>query len=391
MKRFVIFLAAVTLAACASDQTKRPHEASASLTKDEPSPVGVIPTALLHDTQRNKDLDISIEYPTRAGTYPVIIFSHGYGATNRDYEPLVDFWTGRGFVVIRPAHADAGALREAMRAMAPPQRGNDERGDRRRRGQQAQPLQPAPFRANPAEAFWEKEREPQWRDRARDITQIIDSLGALEERFPELKGKMDRVKIGVGGQGYGAFIALLVAGAKTSGNAPLQVGDARVTAVIAMSPEGIAANRELSAESFRDIKVPVMFMTGSRDFGAVETETPEWRKTAYENSPAGDKYFVLIEGARYSTFSGMAPALADTIEAPMIQQPIVDPRTGQVLAPAPGQPRSSGAYFSDRGLFERVRSISLSFWNAYLKNDAKAKESLTPTTQPAGNVTVEKK
>ena len=43
--------------------------------------------------------------------------------------------------------------------------------------------------------------------------------------------------------------------------------------------------------SWRDVKVPAMFMTGSRDYGANETEGPDWRRTAYENAPAGDKYF----------------------------------------------------------------------------------------------------
>ena len=109
MKRILITLAALAIAACASDQAKKPEGAKASLADNELSPVGVIPTALLHDAQRNKDLDISLEYPTRGGPFPVIIFSHGYGASNRGYESLVAYWTGHGYVVIRPAHADAGA------------------------------------------------------------------------------------------------------------------------------------------------------------------------------------------------------------------------------------------------------------------------------------------
>src|SRR5438045_56874 len=117
MKRILISLAAVAVAACASDQAKKPEGAKASLAENELSPVGVIPTALLHDAQRNKDLDISVEYPTRGGPFPVIILSHGYGASSRGYESLVANWTGHGYVVIRPSHADAGAIREAPRDM----------------------------------------------------------------------------------------------------------------------------------------------------------------------------------------------------------------------------------------------------------------------------------
>jgi len=40
------------------------------------SPVGVIPSAILHDGARNKNLEVSIDYPTRGtGPFPIIIFS----------------------------------------------------------------------------------------------------------------------------------------------------------------------------------------------------------------------------------------------------------------------------------------------------------------------------
>ncbi len=396
MKRFVIALAALAVAACASDQTKKPETGKASLAENELSPVGVIPTALLHDAQRNKDLDISVEYPTRGGPFPVIIFSHDYGAPNRGYESMVANWTGHGYVVIRPAHADAGALRAPSREIPattsqqqreqPPQQGEQSRG---RRGQQQAAQTPPPFRPNPAEEIWDKQREPQWRDRARDVSLVIDSLADLEERFPELKGKMDRAKVGVSGHGYGAFTALLVGGMR-AGN--VQAGDARVTAVLAMSPPGVAANRGLTAESWRDVKAPAMFMTGSRDFGGVETETPEWRKTAFENSPTGDKYFVLLEGARSSTFTGMAPLMAEQSYQPTTTSiPVVDPRTGQVMQQYPSTQRmNSGTFISERALFDRIRSIALTFWDAYLKADAKVKERLA-AGQFGTNVTVEKK
>src|SRR5213592_3089863 len=159
MKRILISLAALAVAACASDQPKKPQASAASLAEGETSPVGVIPTTLLHDAQRNKDLDISIQYPTRSGPFPVIIFSHGYGGSNRGYESLLANWTSHGYVVIRPSHADTGALREAMRELTAERR--EERNAQppattRRRGEQT-PAQPPPFRPNPMEAIWEKE------------------------------------------------------------------------------------------------------------------------------------------------------------------------------------------------------------------------------------------
>src|SRR5437762_777359 len=65
-----------------------------------PSPVGVIPSAMLHDAARNKDVEFSIDYPTRGGPFPIIVFSHGYGSSDHAYEPLISYWTGNGYVCI---------------------------------------------------------------------------------------------------------------------------------------------------------------------------------------------------------------------------------------------------------------------------------------------------
>src|SRR4051794_40041807 len=104
MKRFLIAVAALAFAACATNKPKPANVAegtAAAVPDGEVSPVGVIPTTLLHDAQRNKDLDISIEYPTRGGPSPIVIFSPGYGGSPRGYESMVASWTSHGYVIIR--------------------------------------------------------------------------------------------------------------------------------------------------------------------------------------------------------------------------------------------------------------------------------------------------
>src|SRR5947199_6158498 len=111
MKKFLISLAALAVLACASDQTKKPETDKSSSKEGELSPVGVIPTTLLHDAQRNKDVDISIEYPTRgSGPFPVIFDSKTYGISHRLGEALVANLPGYGYVVSRTVHADACAI-----------------------------------------------------------------------------------------------------------------------------------------------------------------------------------------------------------------------------------------------------------------------------------------
>ncbi|HEY6843256.1 MAG TPA: hypothetical protein VI391_03750, partial [Thermoanaerobaculia bacterium] len=309
MKRFFPLLLLVA-AACASNPSQNATQQVAmkignySADMGE-SPVGVIPVATLHDAARNKDVGLSIDYPTRGGSFPVIVFSPGYGLSSRSYEPLVAYWVSNGYVVIRPSHADAGQIKETPQDVVPPSMPQNRGRNQRRPSQQGTviPLQ----QNNPAEQIWDREREPQWQARVADVELIINSLDTLEHQFPELAGKMDHSKLGVGGHGYGAFTALLLGGMH-AGN--LSLADSRVKAIVAFSPPGVSATRDLTAQSFAGIHAPTLFMTGSNDRGANESENADWRKQSFENSPSGDKYFVLIDGARYSSFTGQAGIFA---------------------------------------------------------------------------------
>src|SRR4051794_36238754 len=138
MKRVFVTLALIAAAGCASSpqqktqQPAAPSYAPAYAFEMGSSPVGVIASALLRDATRNKDVEVSIEYPTRGtGPFPIIIFSPGYGGSSHGYEGLISYWTSYGYVCIRPMHSDAGALGDAMRDLLAMRR-----EDRQTRGQQ---------------------------------------------------------------------------------------------------------------------------------------------------------------------------------------------------------------------------------------------------------------
>lgn len=336
-----------------------------------PSPVGVIPVAMLHDAARNKDIEYSVEYPTRGGPFPVIVFSPGYGLSDRSYEPLVSYWTSNGYVVIRPSHADAGLIKETPQDVPPPAVPQN-RGRNPRAAQQGVviPLQ----QNNPAEQIWDREREPQWQARAADVEAILSSLDAIERQFPELAGKMDHSKIGVGGHGYGAFTALLIGGMRAGSLAP---ADSRVKAIVAFSPPGISSARDLTAESFTGLRAPVLFMTGSNDRGGNESENAAWRKQSFENSPAGDKYFVQIDAARYASFTGQVGVFA--MDTPMsMPTTMTDPYGRPIPVQQPQQSRGGVVFANSRSIFGTIKITSLAFWDAYLKNDASARDLLQP-------------
>jgi predicted dienelactone hydrolase len=117
------------------------------------SPVGVIPEGTVRDTQRDKDVLFTVEYPTRPGSYPLILFSHGFGATRQAYVGLSAHWASQGYVVIKPAHSDSGKIQSGAGAEA-----------------------------------WRDQTPADWRNRVRDVTAIIDGLDKIEESYPELKG-----------------------------------------------------------------------------------------------------------------------------------------------------------------------------------------------------------
>ncbi|HWW62738.1 MAG TPA: hypothetical protein VN181_15290 [Thermoanaerobaculia bacterium] len=335
------------------------------------SPVGVIPDAVLHDAQRNKDLHLSIDYPTKAGSYPVIVFSHAVGSSQRGYVGLSAQWASYGYIVIRPWHADA-----ATTAIV-----------------------------NDAVEDWTKQTADDLRNRVRDMTLVLDSLGELESKYPELEKKLDREKIGVGGHAYGALTALVIGGMRTfpAGQAT-SYADPRVKAVLAMSPQGTNASKGITRDSWATIKVPVLYMTGSNDNGTEENETPAWRHEAFESSPAGDKWFVSLADARQMTFAGRfgisdqeARRRADA-SGPAVNPAPRDPRDPRDPGVDPSQAqmrnRSRGSALSsfdrDRNIFNVVKATTTAFFDAYLRNEKAAKDYLDKLGQRT-DLTVEKK
>jgi hypothetical protein len=57
----------------------------------------------------------------------------------------------------------------------------------------------------------------------------------------------------------------------------------------------------------------------------------------------------------------------------------------------PQQNPQRAATFVNRGPFNTIKITSLAFWDAYLKNDATARELLTPEKLLARGVTLEKR
>ena len=261
----------------------------------------------LHDPARNKTIPIKIYYPSAAGQFPVIIFSHGALASKDAYSGLGEYWASYGYVSIHLSHADSvadsgfrGTLRQAL--------------------------------SNPLA----------WENRPEDVSFIIDSLAHVENFAPLIVGKLDLHHIGVGGHSFGAYTAALIGGARIllpGTAAPRSFADSRVSVIVLLSPQGEGI-MGLSAHSWDDVHVPMLLMYGSRDFGPFG-EPPVWRSEAFAKGPAGNKYEVELEGGTHMGFAGLLRDKDHRVQ-----------------------------------VFQCAQIETLAFWDAYLKQDPKARQYL---------------
>lgn len=268
-----------------------------------PIKIATVSDLVLHDAKRNKDLHVRINYPQGGGPYPVIVFSHGAWGSSDGYTMLTELWASHGYVTIQPDHADSRKLGVRI-------------GDR------------SVFR--------------DWQQRPADVSFILDALTEIEEKVPELKGKMDTKRIGMSGHSYGANTAQLVGGARAFlGGREVSYADPRVTAVALLSGQG--PGEMLTEKSWEHFTNPLLVMTGSRD-GPTRTGQPaEWRRMPYELSPPGDKYLAWVEGMDHG-FGGVS-GLKDGLYK----------------------------FQSNAEHIRYTKMITLAFWDAFLKDDAEAK------------------
>ncbi|GIV09725.1 MAG: hypothetical protein KatS3mg019_1816 [Fimbriimonadales bacterium] len=282
---------------------------------DGPYAVRAVPTIILHDAKRGKDLQLRMTYPDGKGSFPIIIWSHGATATKDLYQPLIRYWASHGYVCIQPNHSDSVALTGRAR------------------------LTPDTLR--------------DWESRPQDIRFILDSLDALEAKVPELKGKLNRKAIGVGGHSFGAHTTQLLAGATTINNGERKShGDKRPTAFLLISPQGIGRQMGgLDAQSWETLTRPFLLITGTNDRG-LTGESWEWRLDPYKYARSKEKYLLVIEGAWHG-FGGITGLRG-------------------------GAFRNAGAENPTHRMY--VKTASLAFWDAYLKNDPTAKRFLQSDT-----------
>lgn len=263
-----------------------------------------------NDAGRSREIPYKIYAPANpTGPCPVIIFSHGLGGSRDGYGYLGSFWASNGYVSIHIQHhgSDDAVWRDAPVA------------DRMKSmNASAMSLQNAI-------------------DRPRDVSFAIDQLTNLVS----LRGHLDTNRIGVAGHSFGAYTTMAVAGQSATRRGGL-FRDPRVKAAIAMSTP---TPRPVTDAAMRDVKIPVLHMTGTRDTSPVgQPQKPEDRRSPFDHTRNADAFLVIFAGGDHMVFSG-ARWKGDS-----------DPN-------------------DDRN-HQLIQAGTLAFWDAYLRDDVRAKKWL---------------
>ncbi len=273
----------------------------------------------LTDPKHTQPLQLRVTYPKTPGDkLPVIVFSHGAGGSKKSYEPLIEHWASHGYICLQPTHGDSMSLME--------------RGQFRKYGSLREYVNSGMLAEHQL-------------TRPDDIKLVLDQLPAIEVQISAIQGQMDRKRIGMGGHSFGAHTTQMIGGLSLRdfrNRNRMTADDQRPKALLMISPQGRGG--QIDDESWKNITRPTMVVTGTNDQGR-NGQSYKWRLEVFEHLPAKEKYLAFIKDATHN-FGGISGAKY------------------------PG----SGPENPDHVNY--VRSATLAFWDAQLKDDPAAKEYL---------------
>ncbi|NCO74035.1 MAG: alpha/beta hydrolase [Cyanobacteria bacterium] len=257
----------------------------------------------LTDKSRNRSFYVNVFVPQNVtNNIPVIVFSHGLGASPDDYDDTLNHLASNGFLVAAPQHigSDTTYFKEMFEGL------NKNIFDR-----------------------------DEFINRPKDLSFVIDELERRNQG--EFQGKLNLKNVGISGHSFGGYTVLAVAGATIDFdylqqscdrlygglNAAILLEcralelpredynfkDPRVSAVFA----GNLVNRFIFGEKgISKITIPVMLGSGSDDPAtppAFEQAVP----FTWLNTP--NKYWALIEGQAHVNFNEIDGGIKEALDS----------------------------------------------------------------------------
>lgn len=262
----------------------KPFSKAGVIPVPDAQPVATYSPVVLDMQGRPVPLEVKVSVPATGNDLPVLLLSHGHGATNflassHGYGPLAEFWAAHGFVVIQPTHLNAAflGLRDSDHAEAP--------------------------------LFW--------RSRAQEMSHIIDNLSQIEQDVPGLASRLDHDKVVAAGHSLGGHTVSLLLGMRVNDpddSREKDLSDARIKAGVIIAAPGVADERmsewasaqpSLRYADFSDMTGTVLVIAGDKDVNLRFTDRLSYRWDAYSLSPPGNKTLLTFFGAEH-IFGGIS-------------------------------------------------------------------------------------
>jgi predicted dienelactone hydrolase len=227
----------------------------------------------VHDAARSRDIPVRIYLPSTNGPAPVVLFSHGLGASRAGSKFLGEHWAARGYVSVFVQHP--GSDDTVWKDAAPEER---------------------------MAALREAASLENFLLRVRDVSAVLDQLDAWNKSGP-LAGRMDLTKIGMSGHSFGAVTTEAVSG-ETFPVSGTKLTDPRIRAAVIFSPSTPVSTT--AERAFGAVKIPWLLMTGTKDTAPIGPADMKSRLAVYPALHGAPKYQVVLNNAEHSAFTDRA-------------------------------------------------------------------------------------
>jgi pimeloyl-ACP methyl ester carboxylesterase len=258
IRALLVGLAGLAVTACGTFGESAAFKSMAGRAK-----IGVA-NVVLRDDEQGKDLPLRVAYPQESGKFPIVVLSHGGGASKDDYTRAGDHWVSHGYIVIAPTHKDSKSLGFDIAKAGGPAMGQV------------------------------------MLSRIADMALIARRLDVILAQVPGLAPKADRAKLVAAGHSMGGFTALAAAGVRLKNKADsstLDMADTGYKYLLLLSEPG--SNPMMPDEPWRQSPIPTFVYTGTNDRGSETTgRKSPFGYAVIENAAAASqpRHYLWVEG-----------------------------------------------------------------------------------------------